>query len=578
MARPLVRPPMHPSASVSQTVAGEELERIRALAAAATELAAPELAQEAGELAERAAAGLFYLACVGEFKRGKSTLLNALLGARVLPAGLLPVTAVPTIVRFGPVAGATVRFRSGSSAEIATERLAEFVAEAGNPENERGVVAVEVRYPAGLLREGLCLVDTPGLGSVVVGATELTRAFVPHVDAALAVVGVDPPISDEEATIVEAIGRQTSHLIIVMSKADRFSASDLDEAAAFAERVLTRKLGRPVAGVLRVSAEAVLSGDAGSDWSVLVQRLQSLAREKRQAIVQAAVERGARRLSAAILGEADRRIAALLRPIEESERDIDALRSCLADLDRQLLYLDQQLAAEHGLLRSTLVTDRTAFLADALPAIHAEVDRILEGVSTLPRPGMHQAALEAVERAVRARLEPWLTQEEGKARELYGDVVRRFSDLAGDFITRAARMDQRLIFADLDEDPGDALRRGGGYYFHPLANEFYDRAPLIGLARSLLSRGQVLRSARRRALRYAERLMDVNSARVQNSLDERVRESRRTLSVEIRRALTQARSSAERALTAARTARSAGEEAVAGELARLRGIRARIVT
>ena len=59
-----------------------------------------EVADEARALAERIVAGRFFVACVGQFKRGKSTVLNALVNDRVLPTGVTPVTSVVTMLRF----------------------------------------------------------------------------------------------------------------------------------------------------------------------------------------------------------------------------------------------------------------------------------------------------------------------------------------------------------------------------------------------------------------------------------------------------------------------------------------------
>src|SRR5713101_8280435 len=66
----------------------------------ASEADTPGIAKDAAALAERIAEGRFYVACVGQFKRGKSTLLNALIGDPILPAGVAPVTSVVTVIRY----------------------------------------------------------------------------------------------------------------------------------------------------------------------------------------------------------------------------------------------------------------------------------------------------------------------------------------------------------------------------------------------------------------------------------------------------------------------------------------------
>ena len=75
--------------------------RLLRLADLAQEIVAEPVAEEARELAARVSEGRFYVACIGQFKRGKSTLLNALVGHEVVPTGFVPVTAVPTVIRFG---------------------------------------------------------------------------------------------------------------------------------------------------------------------------------------------------------------------------------------------------------------------------------------------------------------------------------------------------------------------------------------------------------------------------------------------------------------------------------------------
>ncbi|HEV8309694.1 MAG TPA: dynamin family protein, partial [Methylomirabilota bacterium] len=114
----------------------------------------------------------------------------------------------------------------------------------------------------------MCLVDTPGIGSVFTGNTRVTREFVPHVDAALVVLGADPPIAGEELALVEEIARETDQLVFVLNKADRLAEAERDEARRFAEGVLGERLHRPIR-LLEVSATERLAGRTSRDWGVL---------------------------------------------------------------------------------------------------------------------------------------------------------------------------------------------------------------------------------------------------------------------------------------------------------------------
>lgn len=109
------------------------------------------------ELNERLSQGRFRLAVLGQFKRGKSTLLNALLGEALLPAGILPLTAVPTMLRPGPERLIRIVFTDGreerfsGSTEALSNVLTQYATEHGNPSNRRQVGEITVEHPCSML-------------------------------------------------------------------------------------------------------------------------------------------------------------------------------------------------------------------------------------------------------------------------------------------------------------------------------------------------------------------------------------------------------------------------------------------
>ena len=254
--------------------------RLLRLADLAQELGAEPVAEEARELAARVSEGRFYVACVGQFKRGKSTLLNALVGHEVVPTGYVPVTAVPTVIRFGEALHARIRMRDGSWRDVAMSDLKEYVTEELNPENRKHVDGAEVFVPSPLLSSGMCFVDTPGLGSVFTGNTATTQAFIPHIDAALVVVGADPPIAGEELALVEAVGKQVQDLILVINKSDRTSDPERAAAAKFTRDILEKRLHRPMGDVFEVSAaERMENRGPLRDWERLLSSLHHLVED-----------------------------------------------------------------------------------------------------------------------------------------------------------------------------------------------------------------------------------------------------------------------------------------------------------
>ena len=100
----------------------------------------------------------------------------------------------------------------------------------------------------------MCLVDTPGLGSVFAGNTAATQAFIPHIDAAIVVIGTDPPLSADELQLVETVSQEVHDLLFVLNKADRASADERSVALDFARRVLESRLNRAVPAIFEVSS------------------------------------------------------------------------------------------------------------------------------------------------------------------------------------------------------------------------------------------------------------------------------------------------------------------------------------
>ena len=243
-----------------------ELEGLQELAGELADAARaedPALAVRAERVAKRLVEGRFHVMVVGEFKRGKSTVVNALLGVEVLPTGVLPLTAVMTEVVEG-AEGATVVGSDGGRFEISLDALADYVTEAGNPGNERAVERVEVRVPASVLGSGVVLVDTPGLGSIHLHNTEIGRASLLEADGAIVVLSVDEPLSEEERALLETLAQRRARMFLVVNKADHLESTELDEVRRFITGKVTDALGA-APELYCVSARVGLAGHKRGD-------------------------------------------------------------------------------------------------------------------------------------------------------------------------------------------------------------------------------------------------------------------------------------------------------------------------
>jgi GTP-binding protein EngB required for normal cell division len=542
-----------------------DLHRLSALARFARAAGATAVAAEADALAARIEEGRFYVACVGQFKRGKSTLINALVGSEILPVGVIPVTSVVTVVRHGNRVASRVLLPDGWR-EIDPGTLAAWVTESANPGNIHGVQGVEIFVPSPLLASGLCLVDTPGLGSISAANSAATRQFVPHIDAAVAVLGADPPISGEELDLLAEVARQTSHLVVVLNKADRLPEPDRAEAARFTREAIERRLGRSVTGLFEVSAAERLRQTAppGRDWQALVTSLQSLGETAGTSLLRGAQERGTALLGSRLLREINGQREALERPLEETAERLRRLDLALADDGRAVADLGPLLTAEQERFGRRLNEERERFLSAALPDASAELNEAFTPAGPAgPASGLAAAARDIARR----RVEAWRAGTQAEAETLYRALAARFVDLANGLLAGLGRLPglEGLPLALL---PEAGFRTASGFFFNDLLTV---GEPSFG--RSFLSRIGGEQPALRHANEYLRRLLETNSARVVNDLQERALQSRRRLESEIRARLNDLSTSARRAFDNACAAQAAGADRVRSEIERLDELR-----
>jgi GTP-binding protein EngB required for normal cell division len=556
-------------------------ERLKDLEQVAVALGAAAVADEARTLAERVAEGRFFVACVGQFKRGKSTLINALVNAPILPTGTVPVTSVVTVLRHGDRLRARLRTVSGDWQEIAITDLPDYVTEERNPGNAKGVIAVEVHAPTPLLATGLCFVDTPGLGSVFEANTEATRDFVPHVDAALVVFGADPPISGEETALAQEIARHVDTFVFVLNKADRVSPQECAEAAEFARRVLTERLGQPVERVFQVSAmERLTSGHPSRDWEALETHLRSLAEGSGSVLVQSAVDRGIARLSARLSNIIAEEEAALRRPIEETEARIRALRQASDEAARALWELGPLFDAEMRRLSGVFETRRNAFIAEALQKGISDLAAAIRERPERFGPALRAAAFGEVQRIARAMVLPWLRSSEHEAAVEYRTSTERFSGIVNDLLTRLRGSDS-WIGIPLPEEVGEnGVLQGRNRFLFDTFTHVESPAGLVPMlewiADALLPRAMNITRIERAARNYLQRLIVANAHRVENSIKQRLQDSRMKMESEIRYALKEVLEAAERGMERARATQTEGREAVEAAVAHLEELRLRI--
>ncbi|MGC3955304.1 MAG: dynamin family protein [Propionicimonas sp.] len=325
-----------------------------------------ELEQRCATALWQAGQGEYNVAVLGQFKAGKSSLLNSLLGADLLPVQAVPATAVVTRVRSGERLLALLKRPEQEPVELPLAQLAEWVTQAGNPDNQRGVEWVEVRSPALADLAGLTLVDTPGTGSSWQANTAASLGWLPNAGAALVAVSATQPLAEADLRLIEQLLPHTPQLTVLLTRIDLLSEPDAAQVMAHVRRQLAVRLPNP---------PAVWPYSVADGYQALREQLREQLRELAQD----------RATALAVLTR--HRIA---RIGQDAVGYLSLARAAAAGHDREVAALRQVLAEE----RDRLAAVRALALAQLQPLIrqfNARADRLLS--RELP-PLVHRIAAE----------------------------------------------------------------------------------------------------------------------------------------------------------------------------------------
>jgi GTPase Era involved in 16S rRNA processing len=254
------------------------------------------------DLADELEHKAFTIAVVGEFSRGKSTLLNALLGRpNLLPTSIMPSTAAITVLHYSEQEYAHVEYRDGTvKKNVALANLHHYVVGSGLDGKEastraarrmRGlkdekdaeklsfqelgkdvakqletsqatsqVKRVDVFCNSPFLEGGICIVDTPGIGSVNPEHGEATRAFIHKADAVIFLINTDPVISASECNFLTFLQDYVSNFVFAITKIDRYSDYEREESIAYTTQTIRDYADIDEPTIFPVSAKLYLEG------------------------------------------------------------------------------------------------------------------------------------------------------------------------------------------------------------------------------------------------------------------------------------------------------------------------------
>ena len=549
-------------------------------------LAGPEDRAALAELTDRLRQRRLRVLVAGEAKRGKSTLVNALLGRQVLPSGVTPLTALATAVRYGPDEGVTAVFRDGRTETYPLSALDDLVTERGNPGNKRGLASVTVVIAAPVLARGVDLVDTPGTGSVYAHNTAAAELALETMDAAVFVLTADPPVSASERDLMSRVARLSVRMFVVLNKADYLSAgaspagpmdgdpdahggSELAEALEFTARVAAEAAGRAVR-LYPLSARAALTKAGDPGFTEFATDFTGYLDSGRASDLQLSVAGHAERLARSLLDEADlTRGAAQMRTGEAAER-VQAFRARLAAVAVRRQDAADLAAAESARMLAALNEAAAQASREATVRVVADLDGLFAGE-------LRSAQAAGIERAGRIRLdelavaaaEAWRQQQALRLEDGLAKLDQRLAAELGaelDAVREAAAGLLGLVLAV--PGPGDRLVPDLGF-FYVVKEDAGQTELLAGAIRRHLPGEAGRRRAREYLRREAADLVPQQIGRARADLQYRLAEATRRLIRDVEARYTDSTIRLENALRAAADQRQATTEEAAARDAEL---------
>ncbi len=480
------------SAVVTAAPATQELDALatetRALAA---RLERDDLAERLDEVRRRAARTDTIVCVVGEFKKGKSALINALLGTTACPVDDDLATTAVTVVRYGETPSAVVHRRVEGEPvlePIEPTAVPDWTLEGSGRDGRPDVDLVEVRLPSPILESGLTLVDTPGVGGLNAGHAAATLAFLPSADALVFVTDASAELSGPELEFLASARGAGPPVLVAVTKIDMYPEwrriVDIDvghlQAIGLAERPFA------LSSVLRSRPdERDDESGYGAFTEALLGDVMERARSASLATAVADVRWVLGQLREPLVAER----AALEHP-ETADRiatELATTRDRLATLQRADAMWSTRLDDEFTALRTTVAFEFQREMRGLVREVHAEIEttdpggswselntRIQDEIATAVRGAFRRATTGAAE--VQATIAAVLADQE---------IGRRRDVAAGDGLRRRGVLDGRPGVRGRDEVAARRRVRGG------------DRGE--GRRRPARARGDVARGGDRRA-------------------------------------------------------------------------------
>ena len=416
----------------------------------------------------------FHFVVLGQFKRGKSTFINSIIGDTILPTSVIPLTSIITILKYGEKEQIKVHLNDGTVKDIRRDELKEWVTEEGNPRNEKNVKEVEILYPSEYLKDGICLIDTPGVGSIFENNTEMTYKYLPKIDAGIFLVSADPPISQSEIAFLKDVMKYVDKIFFLLNKIDYLSEDELNTSLSFTKQTIEKELGIDNITIYPISAKMALLGKINQDKEMLKKsRLEEfnkvlsefLLNAKGHIVLKKALDSLKRILSEKemALRLEEKAVSSPLELLEDKIRKFnEKMQEIRQDKEDTYYYFEGEIKRVIDILDRDLLRLKEK----EIPRLLEYADRVAEEVKEKDISRYTKAIEEAIDKEIIRIFDEWIMKEEERLNEEYARVSKRFSQRTNEIIDAILDLSEDLFDIKIERvKTEEEIEKDSSFYY-----------------------------------------------------------------------------------------------------------------
>ena len=283
-------------------------------------------AEQVAQLIDKLENNAMTVSIIGQFKRGKSSLSNAILEDTILPVGIVPITSAVTKVVYSEKKSAHVHFKNGAVEEVGLDELSRYISEQENKGNELGVEMVVLGAPSDFLRDGMEFVDTPGVGSFHKNNTEAAYEYMKESDGVIFLLSVDSPINQIEIDFLRNTNDFAGRFYFAVNKTDTVAPADLQAYIDYCRMILCELMGTDDIKIFPVSAKT------GEGIEELKTTVLADCRSNAQQILEESAEKKLREIVSQSLKQLDFYWKAMNMPFEELDERFAAIQKTIEEI------------------------------------------------------------------------------------------------------------------------------------------------------------------------------------------------------------------------------------------------------